>query len=264
MKIQELFEEKADFGKIQRVIYDYVVSKLKAKPEIISYIKDLIKSSDQFWVHEFDNVLEAIEKEHSIYSIMDDIENAAISVSETITDYFSNANNHPPGYKTQKIAQIVDVTEADLKVMLEKMVPGLAKKYADEEHAHKQKQKALRAEEIKSITKERLASIAAFIKKHDANGWKTYFKIVPRALKDERMLKDYFPKFTKSDLEKFKTAEDLKAAYAALGAKEYLLAIADNLYNIDDNFDKSENVEFAGLDIVRRSKSLSNKLFALL
>lgn len=166
---------------MQKKIYAYVLSKIKTDSETLSAIKDLMAGSDQFWTSLFDEV--PYNKDATIDQLIDGLCGAIIGVKDRIEEYFDDSMNHEPGYKKPKITftdleDYDSIPGKDLEKLVDEINPGVlaaAKKEAAERDA---KVKAAKAAEIKSITKERLEEVAAYVKKWSAAGWKDFAKVL--------------------------------------------------------------------------------------
>lgn len=266
MKINELLESKqiifeaVSFRGIQNVVYEYVLTNMKLEKSLQDHARELTHSTDQFWVDEFDSVLGAFERSKDIYVIEDALSDAVIAVSESIVDYYGDSANHPPGYKAKKLTPLSNVKEKDLHAMIEKIDANYMKKLKDEEAAEKLHQKAIKAEQIKSITPERLQKIAAFVKKNDAAGWKVFYK----QIKNPKIkLSDYFDfkDIPESKAQAVKSPEELKALFKSLEPKKYIAGIVDNFWNTAE---LSKEEEFHGLRIVASNNALCVKLAKLI
>lgn len=117
------------FRKLQVVLYMHVLKALKWKGELYFDALDLIDNTDQFWTHQFDEVYTEARKpskgrkgflEEEVYYCLDEI-------VANMTDYYSNAMNHHPGYKPGvKFNDHFNWTDREL-VKLAKIVRPLAK-----------------------------------------------------------------------------------------------------------------------------------------
>ena len=268
MKVSDLFESKpillegVSFRGIQNVIYEFVLNRMKLDPSILEDAKNLVHSSDQFWVDEFDAVLSAFERAKDIYIIQDALCDAVVAVSESVVDYYGNTMNHPPGYKAKKLTVIncEGIKDKELHTMIEKIDSGYMKKLRAEEESAKLHAKTVRAEQIKSITPERLEQVAAFVKKYDAKGWKLFYKQIQ---KPNIKLPDYFnlKDTPESKIKAVKTPSDLKDLFKNLEPKKYIAGILDNFWNLDELEEKDE---FHGLRIISDNNALCVKLAKLL
>lgn len=269
MKIHELFEsnaaiilEGASFRGIQNVVYDYVLNNMKLDKVLLDYSKDLAHSTDQFWVDEFDAVLSAFERSKDIYEIEDTLSDVISAVSETVVEYFGNAANHPPGYKPKKLTPIKGekLKDKDLHALIGKIDANYMKKLRDEEIAAKEHAKAVKAEQIKSITPERLKQVADFVKKHDLNGWKIFYKQIQNP---KIKMGDYFNlnDIPESKIKEVTSPADLKKLFKNLEPRKYISGILDNFWNLD-NLEKED--EFHGLRIIAGSSALCAKLSKLI
>lgn len=184
MKVLEILTEAISFGTMQKKIYEYVFSKMKTDKDTLAAIKDEAEN-DRFWTSSFDEVLHAIERDYSIDSLIDALCQAIIDVKEKIEDHYGNAMNHAPGYKKPKITfsnleDFDSIPEKDLNKLVSELAPGVLEKAQKERADREAKAKAAKKAEIKSITKERLEEVAAYVKKWSAAGWKDFASVIKK------------------------------------------------------------------------------------
>lgn len=106
-----------DFGKMQRVVYDFVISQ---QTEMVEYSSLLAESTDQFWVPEFDDLLEACEESSHPDMYIDQLANAVEAVNSSMIEFYQNPWNHPPGYKPISL-KTINVTDAMLDELSKKL-----------------------------------------------------------------------------------------------------------------------------------------------
>ena len=267
MKIHELLESKLtesyNFSGMQQIIYKIVLKKMKAlNPDMHdSYANELARTTDQFWVDDFDAVDKAFTRADDLDEFIESILNAIDSVCQSVIEYFVDPMNHPPGYSVRKLKGIdVDaITDKEVLAIIKEVDPNVLAEIEATEKKAVEADKALRAQQKASITKEKLDEVAALVKKYDTKGWESFYKIIK---KDKHIL-GYFPKGTTQEIiDGFRSSSELKEFFKKMGGKEYVREICDNIQNI--NTPKEDGIKISDLRIISRDTSLSNKLIKLI
>lgn len=261
MKLLEQLEslmEQASFGKIQREIYDYVLTKLKVSADIRSSLDEISRSTDQFWVSEFDDVSHEF-KDGEISTIEDVIANAMQAVAYEMQQYLGNSMNHEPGAKTVKInVDNLDydaIPSKDIKGIIDKIDPTLIAKQKELERVEAEERKAASKAAIKAITKERLTELVAFVKKYEKAGWKIM------AVEAKRKNPDLPAGIDKDQLDGVKTPEEVRARFKEhMSDDQFIAAIFQGAeWAADDAKDESRWLDVSALWVVARNAGLRNK-----
>jgi NADH:ubiquinone oxidoreductase subunit E len=131
-EVQEsLITEGINFGVMQQKIYEFVLKKLKElNPGMhASYAAELARTTDQFFTTAFDDCIKAFNTSDEMAEIEDELGICIEEVSNVITDYFSDAMNHPPGYAARKLKGIDrdTPTQKEIEDLIKKIDPNLEK-----------------------------------------------------------------------------------------------------------------------------------------
>lgn len=260
MKLQELLESTGSItpAKVQRVVYDYVLSKLTVSDEVKKELKSAFQN-DGFWVTEFDNLYSNASR-GNYDTTLDSLAAAIEAVAVSIKDHYSDPMNHEPGYKPQKIAiaklELHSISSKDLDILITKIDPSMV------DGSKKQKKSEIASKA--SVSKDLIGEVAAFVKKHDAASWKEYFAV----LKKSKRVDDYLPpQFAngKLDVKSIKTAEELKNKFTELPNQDYVESVFDNIANlpeVEKSKDQSVKDLMQAFRTIAFDPSLSQKLFA--
>jgi hypothetical protein len=116
MRISELFESQSDVPevshtKVTSAIYSLALKYFDASASIKNDAKRLMSSTDEFFSHSIDDVTDQLDGFYTdafegIYNDPEElfatIEDAVNDVIQNMKGYYSNSQNHAPGYKPQK------------------------------------------------------------------------------------------------------------------------------------------------------------------
>jgi hypothetical protein len=139
-KVQAQVFEALSFGDMQKVIYEYVIKHTKGNKGVLEHARELARSTDDFWVEEFDQTYATLEKQAKSESpnlerIEDSLIESIMAVSDAIVKFYANEMNHHPGYEAAKNqAKLLDdekISNEDLHEMFNKINPVLFKKAKD-------------------------------------------------------------------------------------------------------------------------------------
>lgn len=263
MKLNEILKESYSFGEMQKHVYDFVIAKMKLKGSLKDHALELAKSTDDFWVNEFDDVHNSISKEHERGEVFDMLANAIQAVSSSIVDYYGDEMNHPPGYKPHNLTEIDDVSDKELSKLVKLIAPEYTAKIEKIEHEKVIAKKEASAK-AKEHAKENFDSVVKFVKKYDKTGWETALHHVKQMLKSRNVDEELKISFGyDSDLEKIKaakTVQELKSCFVT--ARDYVAVVSDNIFNL--TIPNEEKIYMSDLSTIASDDALSKKLFALI
>jgi hypothetical protein len=109
--VKESAPPEVSHTKVVSAIYSLALKYFKAPEQIKSNVKRLISSTDEFFSDSIDDVTDKLDEFYTdafegIYNdpeeLFDTIEDAVNDVIEIMNGYYSNSQNHAPGYKPQK------------------------------------------------------------------------------------------------------------------------------------------------------------------
>jgi len=272
MKVNEILLEAMSFGQMQQVVYDYVFSKIKSSPktkEVVSQLRQLARDTDQFWVSDFDDLQQAFKDQN-----LDDIKNHLAygieAMVHEIEEYVTNRMNHEPGYKPPQLFIGANMTadgipDKDLDSIITKVDPQIVARVKKELEQAAKNRAAAKAKQVKSITKERIEEVAAFVKKHSKAGWNKFYLATQ---KDKFILSNVVDDYgvTEEDIKKG-GGEGLKKAVRAKNETTPQYNVYSEYENIME-LDLPDSIEneslLQSLRIIAGNKGLANKLWSLI
>lgn len=260
MKLAILLES-AKQGDINKLVYDLVLKHIKTDKATLADIKHNMDSTDQFWTDELDNV--AKELNRSIDDGAEAIFQALEDVGNQITDHYSNAWNHEPGYKKPSTLSFdsEDVTFEEVMQGIEKLMPELFKAHTERVATAKKesvdKHKAL----IKSV-QPLIPHLADAIAKVYAKAWNNTLEYYKKHLNDPLIKSLIANEYQIKDLKAFKSGVEFANHIRATGSERDLRELTyEMLLNVARPLsDEEEHL----LSTVRSHTATSKKLWAMI
>lgn len=261
MKVSELLVEskQLSFPALQKVIYDFVLKKMKLPAAVKSDASHEVKD-DRFWTSYFDRVLKYAEQEN-IDKLEDAILDAVVDVSAKIVDHYGDAMNHAPGYKPVKLEELDDgsVSRKDFADMIELMLPGYKEKEKSAKREAKKVADAKYKKKMAEITPDALKQVATAL-----NTINSGFDIWTTWLKSDDLEELTYNLATIDELKKIKSGNDAKALFKKKASPEkFFNIVIDNLEMADKKPAGIREV-LSQLSYIRTNKKLTKELFDLI
>lgn len=198
---------------LQEHIYTFVLQKLQADSFTCSDAKHLAKTTDEFWVSEFDDVLVAFEQNEQVFSA---VECAIYEVLTVIEDYYADPLNNLSGKKT--VVTFADITDADIISVVNSIQPGYI---TDDEAGAELVKQAM----LVNVSHAELEGLAKAVLQHDGAGWDSFFTM---------LAPEYVPpSISEADVKLVKNGTELRALFLRkLPAHEYVEAVYENMLNL--------------------------------
>jgi poly-D-alanine transfer protein DltD len=118
--------KKISFTALQKLIYTFVVEKMKLSSGTKKEALYLLKDTDELFTSFYDELYEELADVKDGYkwkSLKSSILDCILGLSEDMVDYFKESMNFEPGHKVEKLTRMKskDITEEELKELASKM-----------------------------------------------------------------------------------------------------------------------------------------------